>query len=437
MKAANFILIAIAALVLLSTVSLATAPSADQSNKVIVMELQQTIDPGTSAYFKSYLSSITPGSAAAVVIEINSQGGFISSMQEMLSFVTSAQNAGVPVYVYIDGGGFAFSASSYVAMASDILFMGPGSSIGYSAPIAGTGSQYSQVQLSNQMQVLMQSMAQAHGRNESAAVEMVRNNSAYTASQAIANGLVDGIAQNLSAFLSTEGLASGVSASNVDIVTPDVYDDFLSFLSDPFVDAILIGIGAIAILLDLYHASVILSVFGGILIGLGLIGAGVIGASVIGLIFVLVGAFLTLFEFKVGHGFMMLSGIILVVIGAFLFTPSYISYAPSSNAGPFSANNIYIAAAIIVIGLMVAYYLQYIIRSLAKRKQTGLEGMIGKEVDVKSDLVPEGWISFEGQQWKARLVSGERAQRGEKVIVKSNEGLTLLVEKKPEEKPEE
>ena len=79
---------------------------------------------------------------------------------------------------------------------------------------------------------------------------------------------------------------------------------------------------------------------------------------------------------------------------------------------------------------MVAYYLQYIIRSLGKKKYTGLEGMIGQQVEVKEELVPEGWVSYEGQRWKARLVSGNKAAVGEKVIVRSNEGLTLLVEKK-------
>lgn len=433
MKASYFILVAVAAFLLLGTVSHAGAPSATTSNKVLVLELQQTVDPGASAFFKSYLNGIEAGSVSAVVIDINSEGGFIANMQTILGYINSAESAGIPVYAYIDSGGFAYSASSYIAMSANILFMGPGSFIGYSAPIAGSGSQYSQIQLSLQMQGLMQSMAQVHHRNETAAISMVSDNAQYNYTKASAIGLVNGVAPSLSAFLSIEGLASSVSASNVMVKNPDLYDNFLSFLSDPFVDAILIGIGALAIMLDLYHASILLSIFGAILIGLGLIGAGIIGASVVGLIFVLVGAFLTLLEFKVGHGFMMLSGIILVVIGAFLFTPSYISYAPTSSSGPFGANNIYIAAAIIIIALMVAYYLQYIIRSLAKRKQTGLEGMIGKAVDVKSDLVPDGWVSFEGQQWKARLVSGERAQKGEKVVVKSNEGLTLLVEKKAEE----
>ncbi len=436
MKASYVFLVAIAAFILMGTISVAQQPAATQKNTVLVLELKQTIDPGTSAFFKSYLNNIQAGSVSAVVIDINSQGGFIANMREMLNYINSAENAGVPVYAYIEGGGGAFSASAYIAMASNILYMGSSSAIGYAAPIAGTGTQYSQVQLSSQMQTLMYQMAEAHNRNVTAAVSMVLNNSAYTSQQALAAGLVNGVANNLSAFLSEKGLASSVSASNVQLTYPDFYDNFLSFVSDPFVDAILIGIGTLAILIDLYHASIILSVFGGVLVGLGLIGAGVIGATVIGLIFVLIGAVLTLFEFKVGHGFMMVSGIILVVIGAFLFTPSYISYAPASNAGPFSANNIYIAAAIVIIALMVAYYLQYIIRSLARRKQTGLEGMIGKVADVKSDLVPEGWVSYEGQQWKARLISGDRVQKGEKVLVKSNEGLTLLVEKQPEEPKE-
>ena len=55
--------------------------------------------------------------------------------------------------------------------------------------------------------------------------------------------------------------------------------------------------------------------------------------------------------------------------------------------------------------------------------------MVGTEVEVKTPLAPEGWVSFEGQMWKARLIEEGSAEAGEKVIVKSNEGLTLLVQK--------
>ncbi|EQD40571.1 nodulation protein NfeD related protein, partial [mine drainage metagenome] len=262
----------------------------------------------------------------------------------------------------------------------------------------------------------MTGLAVAHGKNVTAALSMISSDATYTSPEALALNLVDGQANNLSAFLQIEGLASSENAPNVVVLNPNLYANFLTFLSDSFVDGILITVGVLAILLDIYHGSVILSVVGLIMIGLGLIGAEIIGAPLIGLLFLIIGAALILFEFKTGHGFMMITGIVVGVIGAFLLTPSYITYSPSaSSSSPFSESNLFTAAALIIVAFMVAYYLQYIIRSLGKKKYTGLEGMIGKDVEVKEELVPEGWVSFEGQRWKARLVSGEKALVGEKV----------------------
>jgi len=260
---------------------------------------------------------------------------------------------------------------------------------------------------------------------------MIVSQAIYSSTQALALNLIDGQANNLSAFLQIEGLASSQNATNVVMMNPNSYDNFLTFLSNSFVDGILITIGVLAILLDIYHGSIILSLVGLIMIGLGLIGAEIIGAPFVGMIFIIVGAALILFEFKTGHGFMMISGIVVSVVGAFLLTPSYITYSPSANSSsPFSESNLFVAAGVIIVAFMVAYYLQYIIRSLGKKKYTGLEGMIGQQVEVKEELIPEGWVSYEGQRWKARLISGDKAAVGEKVIVRSNEGLTLLVEKK-------
>ena len=47
----------------------------------------------------------------------------------------------------------------------------------------------------------------------------------------------------------------------------------------------------------------------------------IIGPPLIGLVFILVGAILILAEFKLGHGFMMITGMVVSLIGAFLLAP--------------------------------------------------------------------------------------------------------------------
>ncbi len=417
--------------VLLSGIASGQSQATSLSNNIVIINFNGNVDPGASAFFKSSLGALTPDNTKAVVIDMNTPGGYITSMLQIISYINhTEQQEGIPVYTYVPSGGLASSAGSYIALASDYIYMGKNSLIGPSQPVVLGGSSSETANMVN----LMTSLAVAHGKNVTASLSMIYNGSTFTDAQALSAGLINGQASNLTAFLQLEGLASSSSASNVTVQNPNLYDSFLSFLSDSFVDGILIALGAIAILLDLYHGSVLLTVIGLVMIGLGLVGAEIIGAPLIGLLLILGGAILIMFEIKTGHGFMMISGIIVSVIGAFLLAPSYISYAPSaSSSSPFSASNLYLAAAIIIVVFFLAYYLQYIIRSLGKKKFTGVDGMVGHEVTVKQDLTPEGWVSFEGVKWKARLVSGDKATVGEKLVIRSSEGLTLLVEKQVHE----
>ena len=425
---AVIILSVVSLLLVVSVIPPSYGFSPDTSGKyVVIVNMQENVDPGSSAFFKSSLTGLSTSTVEAVVINMNTPGGYISDMLQIISYINSTEQKGIPVYTYVDAGGLASSAGSYIALDSDFVFMGPSSTIGPSSPVVLGGSASETVL----MEELMQSITVAHGKNTTAALSMITSDTIYTNTQALGIGLINGEAANLSAFLAQEGLATSASAANVVTDNPNLYDNFLSFLSDSFVDGILITIGVLAILLDLYHGSVILSVLGLIMIGLGLIGAEIIGAPLIGLVFILVGAILILAEFKLGHGFMMITGMVVSLIGAFLLAPAYITYSPSANSSsPFSTGNLYFAAALIIIAFLAAYYLQYVIRSLGRRKYTGLESMVGMEVEVKTPLTPEGWVSFEGQIWKARLIDEGSADAGDRVIVKSSEGLTLLVEKK-------
>src|SRR2546428_11843309 len=109
---------------------------------------------------------------------------------------------------------------------------------------------------------------------------MAQNNTAFSGSEAAAIGLVSGMAQSLSDFLMKVGL-NGVP------VTPfeqPLYDRFLSFLSDPTVDGLFILIGIIALVLDLFHRTLFLSVGAVNLNPPGFPGAQTMSPSVLGLL---------------------------------------------------------------------------------------------------------------------------------------------------------
>jgi membrane protein implicated in regulation of membrane protease activity len=61
--------------------------------------------------------------------------------------------------------------------------------------------------------------------------------------------------------------------------------------------------------------------------------------------------------------------------------------------------------------------------------ETGSEKMIGEEALVVVDIDPRGKVEFEGELWSATAAKGKKYFKGEKVKIRSVEGLVLSVEK--------
>jgi len=421
----NFIM----AFILFLTVLVVLVPAAHAQNtgkSLVLINLDEEIDPGSSAMFQSSLSQLSSTSTAAVIIVMNTPGGYLSDMENIVDSINATEAKNIPVYTYIVPDGWGASAGSYVAMATDLIYMGNGSFIGPSTPEVVGGTSLEQNHTTAGMEGFMTSMAQAHGRNVTAAYSMVANNTYYTADQAVKIGLVEGISNNLSDFINLLGL-KGLTQINVN---PSPYDNFLSFLSDSYVDGILILIGVVAILLDLYHGSVVLSIVGLIAIGLGLVGIEIIGGQLLGLLFIVLGSIIMLLEIKTGHGIALISGLVLGIIGAFLLSPEYISSKSiSGSVSPFNTTNIIISVVLIVIALFIVYYLTQIFKGFKFKKFTGGESLIDKVAVAKSDFTENGWVSIEGQEWQAISEEKIPIRKGEKVVVTGRDGLKLIVKK--------
>ena len=425
LKIAILILLGLAFLLGLSTVSAIPVNANGAAQSVMVIHMDYPVDAGSTAMFQSALSSMDYSAYKAVVIEMNTPGGLLSDMNQTVTIINQTERY-LPVYTYIEPDVWGASAGSYIAMATDVIYMGPGSFIGPSTPIVTDNISGEQQHVTNAMESFMVSMASAHGRNTTAAYDMVAYNTAYTASQAYSNGLVEGIADNFSQFMS----AMNLTGYNVVNVNEGVYDQFLSALSNSFVDGLLLTIGTIAILLDLYHGTVIISVVGLIAIGLGLVGLEVVGAAPLGIFLIIIGAVIMLLEFKLGHGFALVTGMVTALVGAFLLTPAYISYGSNSSSnGPFSTGNIVIAVIFVIVALLIAYYLMQIRKGFQQKKYTGIESIIGKEGTAKTDISMHGWVSIEGQQWQAKS-EGEIIPADSEVLITGKEGLILIVKKK-------
>ncbi len=412
-----FAAMALLCLALLSSVSAAAPPG-----NVVVVDFGVPVDPGSASLMSNAVAMARAEHAPAIVIEMNTPGGLLSDMTRIIASIQAANESGIPTYTYVPPNALAASAGSYIAMASNGILMGPGSEIGPSTPIVVGGSSLEQNHTEDAMIQLMVSLAQRWGRNETAAYAMVYSDTAYSASQAYEYHLIDGSATSLQGALAALGLPA-----NYVTVHESTYERLLSALSDPTLDGMLILLGILAVTLDIYHPTLVLSMAGAIAIVAGLVGAEVIGASVLGILVMLIGAVLIVLELKLGHGLAMMGGVVVGAVGIYLLAQG-IQYSPS----PIGYATQIVLFGLAGVGVMAGLYVRWVIGPLKKRRHlTGPESLIGKPGKTTTALSPTGEVRVEGVVWRARSASGDMPE-GRTVKVKAVEGLVLVVE---EERP--
>jgi len=369
------------------------------------------VDPGSADYVQRAAQAAIAGNEDLVIV-MNTPGGLLDSMIQITSVsIADVQSHGLAVYTYVPPASLAASAGSYIALASNAIYMGNGSIIGPSTPYIIGGSPDQLQHVKNAMINYARSLAQAHGYNPAAAVNMVENNVPYSAADANATGLITGLVDTFPGFLAKVGLSA---VPLTDFPEP-VFSKFLSFVSDPTVDGLFILIGVIALVLDLFHRTLFVTVVAVILIALGFLGAGLIHASLFGILALIVAAALVFIEVKAGHGYFALSGILLGLAGTYL-----LAYDLPWTPSPFGGAQYALLG--VVAGLMaVAFiYLSRIRRILMRQPKLIDPGLIvNKTGRATTDISPgrDGVANVGSEDWTA--VSDESIEKGAWVQVTS------------------
>jgi membrane-bound serine protease (ClpP class) len=413
----GFIVLAVGGMSVLTAVS---AQPAASGQTVIIADFNVPVDAGSAAFMSRVTATAQSQNATAIVIEMNTPGGSISDMLSIISSITTANQSGIPTYTFIVPNGLGASAGSYIAMATNQILMGPGSEIGPSTPIVVGGTPLEQNHTQAALLNYMISLAEKWGRNTTAIYDMVQYNQAFSANQAVTVHVADGTANSLSDALNELGLSGNPQVT----LGEDIYEQIISVLSNATLDGILFLIGFIAIVLDIYHPTIVLSVLGVIAIVAGLVGAEIIGASLLGIVILVVAAALIVAELKLGHGFALIAGVVLGAFGIYYLSLG-LQYSPSPITGLTEAA----LGLLVALGVIIGLYIRWIIGPLRRRRHlTGGEAMIGQKGIAITDLKPKGEVRVMGEIWRAESLSGDIA-KGELVTVKELKGLVVMVEK--------
>jgi membrane-bound serine protease (ClpP class) len=423
-------------LVLLSlTFSSHAALAETTSPHVDVLTFNTTIDTASSQFVTNAINTAEHDGAQALVMQINTPGGDLQSMENMK---VAELNSTVPIISYISPkGAWAASAGAFITLAAQVAAMAPGTTIGASSPVTSTGGDIGATEKAKIESVLesdITSIQTEYGRQVGPALLMITNAASYTDQQALDQGIIDLRASSLSDLLNqvnnrTVTLATGnvtLHTAGVALLTigESPVDNLYSLLLDPNVVFLLFVLAMIGIFVEISHPGAILpGVIGAISLILFLFAAGSIapnwaGLALMGLAFLL----LVLDVRLTTHGVLTAGAVISLIVGALLFF---------NSGGPYSGpqvNPILVYVMGGFVGLLGFYIVTIVVRMKNKPVTTGIEGMIGATAIATTPLIPDGRVSYGGEDWYAVLADPTSSvDPGAVVRIVSIEGLRLRV----------
>jgi membrane-bound serine protease (ClpP class) len=431
---------------LLGLASLA-APAVGADASVLRLRLTGVIDQVQAAYIEEGLQTAADSGAVAVLIEIDSPGGELSSMDRILKAILGSE---VPVITWVTPeGARAGSAATFVTLAGDVAAMAPLTNIGAASVIGGNGEDLPETlsrKVTNDAVARITELARDHGRNVEWAESAVRDAASASVSEATSMKppIVDLEAADTDALFAAIDIGRRsdgykyefngaplpkLSGATISTGTMNAGQQFLHLLSDPNIAFILFTIGFYGILSELFHPNLISGSLGAIAIVLAFIGSNSLPLNIGGLLLILMGIGLFVLELHfTSYGFLAVGGVVCFVLGAFaLYTGVDVNNPVRVGVSP-----ILIVGAIL---LSLAYFfllVRGLLQMRANRSTTlPIATLVGAGGTAQTLIAPTGIAYAGGEAWSARSRAG-KIMAGSPLRVVAVEGLELIVE--PEEK---
>jgi membrane-bound serine protease (ClpP class) len=403
------------------------APASAATSRVLVATLDDDINPVSQSYLQDQVRRADTGGYNALVVELDTPGGLGTSMRAIVkTFLASP----VPIVVYVSpAGSSADSAGAVIGQAADVLAMAPQTNIGSSTPITTSGQDFSKDlrrKIVNDAAAYVAELAREHGRNAGAAEAMVRGAANYGAREAAAKSVVDLVTPTLRSLLADidgrvtepKGLTLHTAGATVTEVKMSFWQRTLDTLIDPNIIALMLSLGIVGLLVELWNPGLVLpGTVGAISLLVGLYGLQVLPVSVAGVLMLLLslGLFVT-DALVISHGALTLAGAVTFVIGALmLFDP----------AGP--AYQVSLWTALGIAGTLVLLFgvaLSRVVRARRNPVEVGVNLLVGEQAEVRRD----GLVAVNGELWRARRADGGVLPRGDRVTIEAvEEGLVLVV----------
>lgn len=403
---------------------------AAQAGEIVVATYEGVINPVTAEYLHDALVSAETSGAQALIVNLDTPGGLDTSMRLIVKDMTSSP---IPVIVFIaPSGGRAASAGVFLTMAAHVAAMAPGTNIGAAHPVAMGGGEMDQTmkeKVENDAVAYIKSIAEQRGRNVSWAEDAVRKSVSITEQEALKLKVIDLVADDLPTLLKQlHGRKVVLASGSITLVTEGVSTrefpmglrlELLKALSDPNIAYLLMTIGTIGILAELYNPGAILpGIVGAISLILAFYSLQSLPINYAGVLLLILGVVFFILEATVtSYGLLAIGGVASMIFGSLMLI--------KSDAEFFQISWAVIIPVIITTATVSLFIVGMGVRAMRRLPETGREGMIGSVGIAKTALRPEGKLAIHGELWDA--VSDAPAEAGTCAKVLRVEGLTLYV----------
>ena len=397
---------------------------------VLLATYDGVINPVSAEYLHDALASAQESGAQALIIRLNTPGGLDMSMRLIIKDITGAT---IPVVVYVSpSSGRAASAGVFITMAAHVAAMSPGTNIGAAHPVAMGGGEMDTAmkeKVENDSVAYIKSIAEQRGRNVAWAEDAVRKSASVTEREALKLKIVDLVVEDMPALLKqldgrTIPLQSGPTVLHTADAAVREFPmglrlELLKTLSDPNIAYLLMTIGTVGIMAELYNPGAILpGIVGAISLILAFYSFQSLPVNYAGVLLFLLGIVFFILEATVtSYGLLAIGGVISMLLGSVMLIKTDVEFLQISWSVILPVVALAAAFSLFIVGMGM--------RAMRQRPVTGREEMVGLVGIVKTALTPHGQLAVHGELWEA--VSEQPLQPGEEAEVVRMDGLRLYV----------
>ncbi len=246
----------VAAVLVAGLVGWPSGAHAQDAPLVFRVPVTGTVDMGLAPFIERAIREAEGAGVSVVVLDIDTPGGRVDSAERIADAIS---DSGVPVYAFVNRR--AFSAGALIALATQGIYMRPGSVVGAVTPVDGAGTKAPE-KIVSAMRSEMRALAEARGLDPAIAEAMVDESLAVP-------GVVD--AGRLLTLTTDEAVRIGYATETEDFATllaelrvagaevtefgVNWAERFVRFFSNPVVAPFLLSLGFLGIVVEVKTAT--------------------------------------------------------------------------------------------------------------------------------------------------------------------------------------